>query len=150
MSNEPLTREQRIELLRTRTKKDGTKFATHVGPRKARKVSADGIAVALSVLETDEQKVKILQSFGADGRKALKSLIAERPELQDLYSAAYPRQGGNSTGRPFAPFVRATANGHAVVSGFPAGHAVNITRNEDGSVLLVPGDPVPGRASAEA
>lgn len=136
-----LTREERIELLRKRQKKDGTPFAKHEGPRNKRKVSADGLAVALAVLDSDEQKVKVLQSFGPDGRQALKALVAQRPELTELMARAFPRRASpDGNGRPLATQVRATEGGHAVISGFKAGHAVGIKRNEDGSVLLTQSD----------
>lgn len=150
--NGTLTREERIELLRKRTKRDGTPFAKHEGPRKARKVSADGLAVALSVLESDSQKIKVIQSFGLDGRKALKSLVNDRPELKDLYDTAFPRAEytGTSAGRPYANSVRATTNGHAVISGFTAGHAVHVLRNADGTVTLTQGEFIAGRMLADS
>lgn len=134
-----LTREERIELLRKRQKRDGTPFAKHEGPRLRRKVSPDGLALALSVLPDDDSKIKVLQSFGADGRKALKELIEARPELAELYKSAFPRTRADAAGRPLANRVRATASGHAVVSGFKAGYAVDVQR-VDGVVTLTQTD----------
>lgn len=148
--NGKLTREERIELLRKRQRKDGTPFAKHEGPRKARAISPDGVAVMLAVLGSDEDKVKLLQSFGTDGRKAFKTLLEARPDLEGLYKLSFPRAtpASGGQGRPLQAFVRATANGTAVVSGFAPGHAVNVSRNADGSVTLTQGAFIPGRAVA--
>lgn len=135
-----MSKEDVANMLRTRTKKDGTPFKKHEGPRKQKGITADGLKAALMGLENqpDAVKIALVQSFGVDGRHALRGLIEKNPDdksLEALFKAAFP---GAGTGRPYLDSIKTTTDGKAVVSGFDEGIRVRVTRNDDGTVLLTP------------
>jgi hypothetical protein len=124
-----LTREERIDLLRRRVKKDGTPFAKPEGPRKTRAISPNGLRIALDKIE-DTQHVAFVRSFGADGKKALQHLAKDDPKMRMLLEAAF------ASGRMPKAEIRVTQSGYALVSGFPPGGRVSVTRLSDGGVML--------------
>ncbi len=130
-----MTREEITAMLKTRIRSDGQPFAKHVGPRKKRTVTADGLKVALSALQDGPARVALVRAFGPDGRSALRELAANDDSLTALLREAFP---GSGSGRPFQDSIKTTVDGKAVVSGFDGGVRVKVDRNEDGTVLLTP------------
>lgn len=128
-----MTKDEVINMLKTRTKKDGTPFKKHEGPRKQRAVSAEGLKVALDKQENPAVKVALAQAFGTDGRKALRELAEKDSSYEALLEAAFP---GTGSGRPYLDAIKVTADGKAVISGFEPNSRVKVERQEDGTVVL--------------
>jgi hypothetical protein len=130
-----MTKEERIEMLRKRIKADGTPFAKNTN-RRRKTINANGLEAALSVLDNDVAKVKLLQSLGVDGRAALRGLVESKAEFKYLAPLAFPRAHG--AGRDYSPTIKTTKIGAAIVTGFDPGWLVDVQRNDDGTVLLRP------------